>query len=316
MPSQELITRFGRVLLPMITPFSDDGDVDHDALAQLTDYLIAKDFGDSLILTGSTGEFYTMTDEERIGVWTTIRDASNGRIPLIVGTGGSSTRQAVELTRRAEAMGFELAMVVAPYYCKPTQEGIYLHFKSVATSTDLPIMLYNIPLFTGVNLEADTLARLLELPNIVAIKEEAGVNPTQSTDFVLAAQQRGRDDFTLYCGDDTMILQVLPQGGVGVVSGGSQVVGHLMKGIISAYYEGDNAAAHRLYLRMYPFFRALGMNGRISPFPLLRSAIAITSGIDVGAPRLPLAPATPDEERAMRHVLDEVLDIGKEGVSA
>jgi 4-hydroxy-tetrahydrodipicolinate synthase len=198
MPADELIDRFGRVLLPMITPFSRDGEVDHDALAKLTDYLIVKDFGDSLILTGSTGEFYTMTDEERIAVWKTIQDANAGRMPLIAGTGSASTRQAVALTRRAEAMGFELAMVVAPYYCKPTQEGIYLHFKTVAEATGLPVMLYNIPLFTGVNLEADTLERLLELPNIMAIKEEAGVNPTQSTDFVLAAKRAGRHDFTLY----------------------------------------------------------------------------------------------------------------------
>lgn len=316
MPSKELIDKFGRVLIPMITPFTSDEEVDHDKLARLTDHLIAKDYADSLILTGSTGEFYTMTDQERISVWETIKSANDGRLPLIVGTGGSSTRQAVGLTRKAQAMGFELAMVVAPYYCKPTQEGIYLHFKTVAENTDLPVMLYNIPLFTGVNLEADTLARLLALPNIVAIKEEAGVNPTQASDFVLAASRANRDDFSVYCGDDTMILQVLPQGGVGVVSGGSQVVGGLMKGIIGAYYADDNTRAHELYLRMYPFFKALGMNGRVSPFPLLRAAITIASGIDVGAPRLPLAPATPEEERALRRVVEDVLSVGKKGVSA
>lgn len=316
MPSQELINKYGRVLVPMITPFTADEEVDHDKLAQLTNHLIDKEYADSLILTGSTGEFYTMTDDERIAVWKTIKDTNGGRMPLIVGTGSSSTRQAVALTRKAQEMDFELAMVVAPYYCKPTQEGIYRHFKTVAENTDLPIMLYNIPLFTGVNLEAHTLERLLALPNIVAIKEEAGINPTQSTDFVLTAKRVGREDFTVYCGDDTMILQVLPQGGVGVVSGGSQVVGGLMKGIIAAYYQDDNAKAHELYLRMYPFFKALVMNGRVSPFPLLRAAITIASGIEVGAPRLPLAPATPDEERALRRVVEDIPGVGKEGVSA
>jgi 4-hydroxy-tetrahydrodipicolinate synthase len=296
----------------MITPFSADGAVDRDKLAKITDYLVTKELADSLILTGSTGGFYTMADDERVGVWETIREANHGRLPMLVGTGGASTQQAVKLTQKAGEMDFELAMVVAPYYCKPTQEGIYQHFRTVAKSTELPIMLYNIPLFTGVNLEAGTLRRLLEFDNIVAIKEEAGINPTQSTDFVLAAREVGRDDFTVYCGDDTMILQVLPQGGVGVVSGGSQVVGLLMRDIIKAYYADDNAKAHALYLKMYPFFKALTMNGRVSPFPLLHTAISITSGIDVGAPRLPLAPTTPDEERAMRRVLEEVLGVGKE----
>lgn len=306
MASAALIQRYGRVLVPLVTPFDDEGNILYDELQALVDYIIRRGYADSLIVTGSTGEFYTMTDQERLQVWEAVKEAGGGRMPLIVGTGAAYTRQAVRLTQEAERRGFELAMVVTPYYSRPTQEEIYLHYKTIAENTGLPIMLYNIPLFTGVNLEAPTLERLLEFSNIVAIKEEAGINPTQSTDFVLAAEAAGRSDFTVYCGDDTMVLQVLSQGGVGVVSGGSQVVGRMMKRLIELYYSGDNAQAERLYLKMFPFFKALVQNGRVSPFPILRAAIEMSSGIKIGPPRLPLKPATEEEREVVRRVLQDL----------
>lgn len=308
MASAALVQRYGRVLVPLVTPFDDEGNIQYDNLQTLVDYIIERGYADSLIVTGSTGEFYTMTDQERVRVWEAVKEATAGRVPLIVGTGAAYTWQAVRLTREAERLGFELVMVVAPYYSRPTQEEIYLHYKTIAENTELSIMLYNIPLFTGVNLEAPTLKRLLEFSNIVAIKEEAGINPTQSTDFVLAAEATGRSDFTVYCGDDTMVLQVLSQGGVGVVSGGSQVVGRLMKRMIDLYYNGDNAEASRLYLRMFPFFKALIQNGRVSPFPILRAAIEISSGIRIGPPRLPLKPATEEERAAINHVIESLAE--------
>lgn len=291
----------------MITPFDDDGNLSFGTLRELTDYLIRNDLADSLVLTGSTGEFYTMDDEERVDVWSAIREANRDRLPMIVGTGGSSTRQAIKLTQRAQEMGFELVMVVAPYYSKASQEGIYRHFRAVAESASIPIMLYNIPLFTGVNVDTPTLRRLLEIPNIVGIKEEAGINPIQSTDYVLAAREAGRDDFTLYCGDDTMVLQVLLQGGVGVVTGGSHVVGKQMKAMIAAFLNGEIGRASELYLGMAPFFKALGQNGRVSPFPILRAALEATSGLRIGPPRLPLAPATADEVSVIKRVMDAIL---------
>jgi 4-hydroxy-tetrahydrodipicolinate synthase len=138
-----------------------------------------------------------------------------------------------------------------------------------------------------------TLERLVAIPNIRGIKEEAGIQPTQATEFAL----RTPPDFSIYCGDDTMVLQVLPQRGVGVVSGGSQAIGNWMKAMIAAYYAGDNERASRIYFRLAPFFASLNQNGRINPIPILRGAIEVVSGIKIGPPRRPQVPATEEEMR-------------------
>ncbi len=294
----------GRVAVPTVTPFDKYEEVNFNVFQQLIDFIIRNNYCDSLILTGTTGEFHTMSDEERIEAWKAGKEATGGRVPLTAGVGAASTRTTVKLAKVAEKLGFDVAMVVLPYYAKPTQAGIEQHFRSVANAISLPILIYNIPLFTGVNMEPETLRRLLDVPNIRGIKEEAGIQPTQATEFAL----RTPADFSIYCGDDTMVLQVLPQRGIGVVSGGSQIIGKWMKVMVDAYYRGDNAEASRIYFRLAPFFAALNQNGRINPIPILRGVIEMKSGIPIGPPRSPQVPATLEELAVMKPILETLTD--------
>jgi 4-hydroxy-tetrahydrodipicolinate synthase len=301
---QVLLSKLGRVLLPLLTPFDDDGgagSVNEQAFAELVDYVIEKEYADSLIVTGSTGEFYALSHEERVLAFQVVKEANAGRLPLIAGTGAVTTQEAIAYTKQAEDLGYDCVMVVSPYYQRATQEGLYQHFKAVAAATRLPVMVYNIPLFTGVNVEAGTLGRLVrDVPNILGIKEEAGINPTQTTEYKLVVPE----EFTIFCGDDTMVLQTFPQGAVGVVSGGSHVVGDLMKRMIQLYLQGDVEGASAIYLDVFSFFRSLTPAGRVNPIPVLKTVVTLTSGIDLGAPRLPSLGATEEELAAIRMVLE------------
>ncbi len=292
----------GRVSVPLVTPFTANEEVNYEALGQLVDFVITRGFCDSIIVTGTTGEFYALTDEERLEIWKTVKAANKGRVPLVAGVGSASTRAAVRFARIAEEMEFDVAMCVLPYYGKPTQEGIRRHFEAVSGATKLPVLVYNIPLFTGVNMEPETLEALVKIPNIRGIKEEAGIQPTQATSFAL----RTPEDFSIYCGDDTMVLQVLPQRGVGVVSGGSQVIGDCMKAMIDAYFKGDNVKAAAIYFKMAPFFASLNQNNRINPIPILRATIERVSGIKIGPPRSPQVPATAEEIAVAGAIVDGI----------
>jgi 4-hydroxy-tetrahydrodipicolinate synthase len=291
----------GRLLVPLVTPFMHDDTVDNDRVGELANYLLDREYCDALIVAGTTGEFYALTLEERTALLRTVKDAVGSRAPLIAGTGAACTKHAVALTKAAASFGYDAVMVVAPYYSRPTQEGLRLHFEQVAAAADLPLMLYNIPLFAGANLAPGTVAALAKIPNIVAIKEEAGINPLQTSDFVLGTPQ----DFEVYCGDDTMVLQVLAQGGVGAVSGGSHVVGDMMRQAMDAFLAGDVAKATELHLKMYPFFKALLGEGRVNPVPLVREALSLTWQA-VGPPRLPQTPASDAEREALVRVLAEL----------
>jgi 4-hydroxy-tetrahydrodipicolinate synthase len=229
-----------------------------------------------------------------------VKEANAGRVPLIAGTGAATTRDAITYTRVAERLGYDCVMVVVPFYQRATQEGFYQHFRAVAAETDLPVVVYNVPIFTGVNLDAGTLERLVrDAPNILGIKEEAGLNPTQTSEFKLVVG----DEFTIFCGDDTMVLQTFPQGAVGVVSGGAHVIGDLMKRMMELYVEGRVEEASSLSLDMFPFFRSLVPPGRVNPIPVLKTVVTLTSGIDLGRPRLPSLGATEEELAAIRPVL-------------
>lgn len=291
----------GRVLIPFVTPFDDEGEIDHQTLGELAEMVVDRGFCDSVIVGGTTGEFISMTYKERLSIFRTVKEAVNGRVPIVAGTGAAYTKHAIMLTKEAEALGFDVAMVVAPYYLKPTQEGIYKHFKAVAEATTLPILLYNIPLFTGSNIDPDTLIALSQVSNILGVKEEAGINPLQSSDYYLGTPDR----FKVFSGDDMMVLQTLSQGGVGVVSGGSQVIGDRMKKMIDLFLKGDSIESTKISLELYPFFKALNQNDRVNPIPILRAAIGMTWK-EVGDPRLPLVPATTEERDNVRKVLQQM----------
>jgi 4-hydroxy-tetrahydrodipicolinate synthase len=287
---------FKHIIVPLLTPFTKDGqEVDYGAVGKIVEHLIGREFCDTILVAGTTGEFNTLLFEERVELFRVVRDAVRKRVPLLAGTGAASTRETVRLTRKAEELGYDAAMVVAPYYCKPTQEGIYRHFQEVAESTKLPIMLYNIPIFTGVNMDPSTVARLAKIRNIRGIKDEAGINPTQMTEYA-AVTPKG---FTIYNGDDIMVLCGLAQGAAGVVSGGSHVIGDRMRKMIRLFLQGKNEEAREIHASLDPLFKSFAPRDGMNPIPGMKAAIEMI-GVSAGPPRLPLVEASPEHKEAIR----------------
>jgi dihydrodipicolinate synthase len=285
-----------QILVPLITPFEEGSqDVDYKMAEKLVEHLISKNFCDTIIVAGTTGEFNTLSNEERIELFKVVKGAVNGRVPLVAGTGAASTRDAVKLTQAAEKLGYDAAMVVGPYYCKPSQEGIYQHYATIAANTGLEMMLYNIPIFTGMNISPETVGRLSKVKNIVGIKDEAGINPTQMTEYAGITPK----DFTIYNGDDIMILCGLVQGACGVVSGASHLIGDKIRKMINLFLDGKVAEAREIHMAIDPLFKAFCPNGRVNPMPVLRAAVELI-GLPVGAGRLPLDEATPEEKQNIK----------------
>lgn len=299
------VKQYGQILLPLITPYDDQENIDYGKYAELIEYLIQNDLCDSLIVTGTTGEASLLTFDERVKLMETAVKTSAGRKPVIGGTGCASTKETIALTNKAVELGIETCLVVCPFYNKPTQEGLYRHFKTLAESTQAKIMLYNIPIFVGVNLEAETVHRLASIGNIIGIKDEAGINPTQVTDYFLATQEVD-PDFAIYNGDDIMLLPTIVQGAMGLVSGGAHIFGHEIRQIFQAFAAGDNQRAKELFVPIYRFCKSTGQNGRILPNSILRPAIELVTGIHLGAARSPLAPATEEEMTVTAAILKEI----------
>ncbi len=296
---------FKKILVPIITPFNSDQSVDYDALLSVADKLINDMKADSLILTGTTGEFFTMNYEERAKVYSLMMDTFGKRIPLIAGTGAASTGEAVALSRKAEELGYELVMVLAPYYTKPSQQEIFQHFKRVSDEIGINMIIYNMPIFAGVNIEPETVVPLSRIKNIVGIKEEAELNPKQITVFINVTEE----DFVIYCGDDTMILEAYAQGGEGriggVVSGGSHLIGDRIRSMIESFIAGNLEQAAHMQQSFFPLFRALSPGDRTNPVSLLKDAMNMI-GYNAGIPRLPLTPGTDKEKADLRGVMREL----------
>jgi 4-hydroxy-tetrahydrodipicolinate synthase len=284
---------FGQVLTAMVTPFDAYGDVDFNATKTLVDYLIDNGT-DGIVVAGTTGESPTLTTDEKIALFKFVVDAARGRVPVIAGTGSNNTRASISLTKQAEEAGVDGIMLVAPYYNKPSQEGMYQHFKAIAESTRLPIMLYNIPGRSAVNISADTIVRLSQIGNIVAVKEASG-----NLDAMAAIINQAPSDFTLYSGDDGLTLPVLSIGGAGVVSVASHVIGNEMQEMVNHFKSGriqEAATAHR---RLLPLMKALFA----APNPAPVKAALNMNGLQVGGLRLPLLPLSDEEEKALQDVL-------------
>lgn len=293
---------YGKVLVPMVTPFKDDQSVDFDAAVSIAEKLIADKKADSLILSGTTGEFHTMSFDERVKLFQVMMEAVGERIPLIAGTGSASTIETIALGKEAEELSYKLVMVLSPYYTKPSQKEIYNHFKRVAEAINIPVMLYNIPIFTGVNINPELLAELSEVENIVGIKEEAELNPKQITEYINATP----DDFIVYCGDDTMVIESFATGGAkrigGVVSGASHLIGDRIRKEIELFLAGRIQEAAEIQQSFLPFFRAMAPNDRSNPVCLLKDGMKMV-GYDAGIPRLPLTPGTEEEKEELRKVM-------------
>lgn len=291
---------FGRVLTAMITPFTTDGEVAYDKAAELARHLV-KTGSDGIVVSGTTGESPVLSNEEKGRLFAAVKDAVAGQAAIIAGTGSNNTAASLELTRIAEKVGVDGIMLVTPYYNKPSQEGLYQHFKTIAGATELPVIMYNVPGRTSVNMLPDTVSRLSEVRNIVAVKEASG-----NLDQVAEIRRSTPVGFLIYSGDDSLTLPILALGGHGVISVASQVAGLLIREMIDAFFAGQVERAKDLHLKLYPLFKVLFITTNPAP---VKAAVNMI-GIESGLPRLPLVAATPQESEAVRKVLAELDLIG------
>lgn len=273
---------FGRLLTAMVTPFNADGSINYEAGADFADWLLANG-SDGLVVEGSTGEAATMDMDEKVKFMQTIVARVNGRAKIVAGAGTNCTASTIDLVKKMEACGVDGVLVVGPYYNKPTQEGYYQHFAAVAKATKLPIIVYNVPGRTGGNIAPETVARLaVDFSNIVAIKEAAG-NVAQTAELYRVLPE----DFSIYSGDDGLILPFLSVGACGLISVLANVNGNLLQQLMQAYSEGRVKDAADLNKVMVPLAKAMFIES--NPIPI-KAAVTKVTGIEAGAPRLPLTP--------------------------
>jgi 4-hydroxy-tetrahydrodipicolinate synthase len=290
------MTDFGTVLTAMVTPFKPDGSMDYKRAAELAVYL-ADNGTDSIVVHGTTGESPTLTHEEEYELYRVVKKAVGGKAKVIAGTGSNSTATSIKSTKEAEKIGVDGIMIVVPYYNKPSQEGMYQHFKAVAQSTSLPIIIYNIIGRTGVNMTADTVARLAGIKNIVGIKEASG-----SMDQVSEIKQKTPKGFLIYSGDDDKTLEVMKRGGHGVISVASHIAGKEIKKMCEAYLSGRTDEAEKINARLAPLFKVLFITSNPTP---VKAALAMI-GHPVGGLRLPLIEANESEKAQIRKVLKDL----------
>ena len=280
------MARLGRLLTAMVTPFDAEGEVDYKQAKRLAVALLDSG-SDGLVVTGTTGERSTLTDEEQLKMFAAVKEAVGGRGTLIAGTGGNCTRESVDMTREAERIGVDAALLVVPYYNKPTQEGLYQHFKAIAQATSLPCILYNVPSRTVTNLAADTVIRLSQVDNIVGIKEASG--NLEQIARIIDGTGKG---FLVYSGNDSDTLPILALGGYGVISVASHIVGAQIKEMINNFCAGRIDEAATIHRRLLPLVNALFIVS--NPIPIKYALNYL--GFAVGKPRLPLT--EPDEKSA------------------
>lgn len=273
---------FGRLLTAMVTPFNANGSINYEAGADFADWLLANG-SDGLVVEGSTGEAATMDMDEKIKFMQTIVARVNGRAKIVAGAGTNCTASTIDLVEKMEACGVDGVLVVGPYYNKPTQEGYYQHFAAVAKATKLPIIVYNVPGRTGGNIAPETVARLAaDFSNIVAIKEAAG-NVAQTAELYRVLPE----DFSIYSGDDGLILPFLSVGACGLISVLANVNGNILQQLMQAYSEGRVKDAADINKVMVPLAKAMFIES--NPIPI-KAAVTKVTGIEAGAPRLPLTP--------------------------
>jgi len=282
-----------RLMTAIITPFDDNLQVNYSKAKELAEYL-CDNGSEGLVVCGTTGESPVLNHEEKLGLYEAVKQKVGHRVPVWAGTGSNDTAATIELSRKAEKVGVDGIMLVTPYYYKPTQEGLYQHFKAIADSVSLPVMVYNVPGRTSANLLPETVARLAKVENITAVKEACG-----STDQVSLLTTLVPDDFLIYCGDDSMTLPMMALGAVGVVSIASHLVGNDIKAMIEAFVRGDIAEAIRLHRYLFPIFRGLFVT--TNPIPL-KEALNMM-GQQVGGLRLPLCGAEEKDRVAIRQML-------------
>ncbi len=290
-----MTSEFGSVITAMVTPFDKQGGVDYNEASQLARYLL-ENGTDTVLLAGTTGESPTLTHKEEYQLFKTIREALNGKARIMAGAGSNSTATAIQSTKEAEELGMDAVLQVVPYYNKPTQEGLYQHFKAVAEHTRLPVLLYNIPGRTSRNLEPETVARLAEIPNIIGIKEASG-----NLEQMEKIRGLTPSHFMIYSGDDAFTLPFIERGARGVVSVASQCAGKKIKEMITCFNKGQKERAYALNNELASLFKVLFIT--TNPIPV--KAALNMMGFHVGIPRLPLLEATDEEKAQIQSVLEQ-----------
>jgi 4-hydroxy-tetrahydrodipicolinate synthase len=291
------MTDFGKLITAMVTPFKADLSVDYEMAARVANYL-ADNGSASLVVHGTTGESPTLTHEEEYELYRVVKKAVGGRCRIIAGTGSNSTATTIRSSQEAEKIGVDGLLVVVPYYNKPSQEGMYQHFKAVAQKTKLPIIIYNIPGRCVVNMLPETVARLAkDFPNIVGLKDSAAnVEQTKKTVELVPP------GFTIWSGDDSLALPMMKVGAVGVISVASHIAGKEIAAMVAAFHAGDIKKAEAVHDRLMPLFNVLFITANPTP---VKAALAMI-GLPVGIPRLPLIEATDDEKARIGKVLKEL----------
>ncbi|NLX03019.1 MAG: 4-hydroxy-tetrahydrodipicolinate synthase [Syntrophomonadaceae bacterium] len=282
-----------RLLTAMVTPYDDQLQVDYAKAAKLAEYL-ANNGTEGIVVSGTTGESPVLSDEEKLKLFAAVKGKLGKRIPVWAGTGSNDTKHSLELSKEAEKLGVDGVMLVCPYYNKPSQEGLYQHFKAIAGTVSLPVMLYNVPGRTSINLLPETVARLAEIENIVAIKEASGSMDQVSTLMTLLPE-----DMTVYSGDDSLTLPMMALGARGVVSIASHLVGNQILAMIEAFNQGEVKSAADLHKQLFPIFKGLFIT--TNPVPLKEALNQL--GKNVGGLRLPLAEASPTEKTFIQELL-------------
>ena len=282
---------FGRLITAMVTPFAKDGSIDWDGVATLATHL--ADHGhDAIAVNGTTGEAPTTKSSEKLEIIKVVKSTVGSRVKVLSGAGDNETSYTVEQAKRSADAGADGLLIVTPYYNKPPQAGIEAHFKAVASATDLPIMMYDIPGRTGVEIESDTIVRLFELPNIVALKDAKG-NLAATSDVI------ARCGIPVYSGDDILNLPFLSIGAVGFVSVCGHTVGLELKAMLDAWFAGDTARALEIHQKLIPVFKGtFKTQGAI-----LTKAAMNLMGLPGGTTRLPLVDATPAQIATLREDL-------------
>ncbi len=283
----------GEILTAIVTPFRDDGSVDYECFRELARHLVDNG-SDGLVVTGTTGESPTLTDDERFALYTAALEAVGDRATVVAGTGTYSTAHSVHLTERAHELGVHGFLVVTPYYNKPPARGIVEHFKAIAAVSDRPVVVYNIPGRSVVNIEPETMAELRRIPTVTAVK--------QANDDLEQARRIVELGFDLYAGDDNLIFPFLRLGGRGGVCVHTHVAGPMVRRMVDAFRSGDEEEARRIDEETEPAYELL----KVAPNPIAIKAALRLLGHEVGGHRLPLVRATESEIARVRDCLERL----------
>jgi 4-hydroxy-tetrahydrodipicolinate synthase len=295
---EEYFVDFGRLITAMVTPFNEHLEIDWDQTKRIIDYLIEEQKNDAIVVSGTTGESPTLTDDEKLKLFEFSVKHVNGRCKVIAGTGSNETAHSIHLTKAAEKTGVDGVLLVSPYYNKPSMEGVYQHFKAIAEATTLPIMVYNIPGRTGIQFTVDVTKRLAQIPNIVASKESHS-----DFDYLTRIINETPEDFRIYSGDDALTIPMMSIGAYGIVSVASHIVGSSMKEMIYTYLRGDVAGAIKQHAELFPIFHGLFNCPHKVPSPAPVKHALKLKGYDVGGLRLPLVAVTEEEARYIEALL-------------